>query len=60
MGANGAVIDGVGLGLSITKALMDRHDGKLVIESVVGEGTTVILHFPANRRRAGQTITPQA
>ena len=51
MGSDGGVIDGVGLGLSITKALMDHHDGTILIESTVGEGTTVTLSFPAARRR---------
>jgi signal transduction histidine kinase/uncharacterized protein YneF (UPF0154 family) len=51
MGSDGGVIDGVGLGLSITKALMDHHDGTILIESTVGEGTMVTLSFPAARRR---------
>jgi signal transduction histidine kinase len=37
---------GTGLGLAITKLIMDRHDGALVIKSVVGQGTTVMLEMP--------------
>ncbi len=35
--------DGVGLGLAITKSLVDLHDGTLDIKSKVGEGTTVTV-----------------
>lgn len=37
---------GWGLGLSITKSLVDLHDGKLDIKSKVGTGTTVTVTFP--------------
>ena len=36
---------GTGLGLSIVKHVMERHGGALVINSEVGIGTTVELHF---------------
>ncbi len=37
---------GWGLGLSITKSLVDLHNGKLDIKSKVGKGTTVTVTFP--------------
>lgn len=37
---------GSGLGLSIVKKLMDVHEGRIVIESKEGEGTSVSLTFP--------------
>ncbi|WP_207480445.1 PAS domain-containing sensor histidine kinase [Arenibaculum pallidiluteum] len=37
---------GVGLGLSIVKALIEAHGGALRIASTVGAGTTVTLSFP--------------
>ena len=40
---------GTGLGLAITKHVMQRHGGELRIESVVGQGATFSLSFPANR-----------
>jgi len=40
---------GTGLGLAITKHVMQRHGGELRIESVVGQGATFTLSFPANR-----------
>jgi PAS domain S-box-containing protein len=39
-------IPGVGLGLSITKAVVDAHGGELRIASAVGEGTTFTLELP--------------
>lgn len=39
-------IDGVGLGLSMVKAVVDRHGGRIECRSVVGEGTSFILHLP--------------
>lgn len=40
-------IPGVGLGLSITKAVVDAHGGSLSIASLVGEGTTFTIDLPA-------------
>ncbi len=39
---------GWGLGLAITKSLVDLHDGKMDIKSIVREGTTVMITFPKN------------
>ena len=40
---------GAGLGLSLTKGMIERHGGLLIIESEPGIGTTATLHFPASR-----------
>lgn len=40
---------GTGLGLPLTKALVELHGGELQISSVVGKGTTVTAIFPADR-----------
>lgn len=40
---------GTGLGLAIVSNIMERHNGKLEIESAVGSGTTVRLRLPAAR-----------
>ncbi len=37
---------GTGLGLSIVKHIMNRHDGKLEIESTINEGSKFICVFP--------------
>jgi len=38
--------EGTGLGLPLTKALVDLHRGSIVIESARGKGTRVIVTFP--------------
>lgn len=38
---------GVGLGLSICKAIVEAHGGRIWAESVLGDGTTVFLTLPA-------------
>jgi signal transduction histidine kinase len=40
---------GAGLGLTLTKALIERHGGHLTINSAPDLGTTVRLSFPADR-----------
>jgi len=43
--------EGTGLGLPVSKALMDLHGGRLSIQSSRGVGTLVTLSFPAERIR---------
>ncbi|HYG86556.1 MAG TPA: PAS domain S-box protein [Azospirillum sp.] len=40
---------GVGLGLTITKALIEAHGGSIRMESELYKGTVVTLSFPASR-----------
>ena len=37
---------GAGLGLAITKAILDKHDAELVVQSRLGEGTEFLIRFP--------------
>ena len=39
---------GVGLGLSIVRSLVQLHGGEVLVDSAVGEGTTVTCIFPAH------------
>ncbi|TXH59539.1 MAG: phosphate regulon sensor histidine kinase PhoR [Burkholderiaceae bacterium] len=43
---------GTGLGLAIVKHIMNRHGGRLQIESRVGEGSTFTLRLPGRRLMA--------
>jgi two-component system, NtrC family, sensor histidine kinase HydH len=37
---------GTGLGLAVVQKIMEAHSGTINVESAIGKGTTVILHFP--------------
>ena len=41
--------EGTGLGLPLAEQLMEMHDGKLVIDSTPGKGTTISMVFPSER-----------
>jgi len=40
---------GTGLGLAIVKHVLERHHGRLEIQSIVGEGSTFSCHFSADQ-----------
>ena len=40
---------GTGLGLPLSKSLIELHGGSLDLQSELGEGTTVTIHLPAER-----------
>ena len=44
--------EGSGLGLPLTKSLIELHGGILTIDSEKGIGTTVTVTFPAERIEA--------
>ncbi len=41
--------EGSGLGLPLTKAIVEQHGGSLDLQSEVGVGTTVTVRFPPER-----------
>jgi signal transduction histidine kinase len=45
---------GLGLGLAITKRIVEQLDGTITVESEVGRGTSFTLRFPARDDRAAQ------
>jgi signal transduction histidine kinase len=50
--------DGVGLGLPLTKRLIELHEGTIEIKSEPGRGTTVDFHLPEERVcRRGRALT---
>lgn len=51
---------GMGLGLLITRRVVDRHHGEIDVESEVGEGTSFTLRLPVNlpEEPEAETATP--
>jgi two-component system cell cycle sensor histidine kinase PleC len=49
--------EGTGLGLPLTKSLVELHGGTLDLQSTLGVGTTVTVRFPAERIIAGEDAT---
>ena len=47
-GTTGGVREGTGLGLPITRRLIELHGGKIWVESRPGEGSRFILTLPLN------------
>jgi PAS domain S-box-containing protein len=50
--AAASAIPGVGLGLTIVKAIVDAHQGRIVVESEPGEGATFRVELPTHRPQA--------
>jgi signal transduction histidine kinase len=50
--AHDAAVPGVGLGLSIAKAIVEAHGGKISCASVAGAGTTFAIELPLARQVA--------
>ncbi|WP_051907853.1 CheR family methyltransferase [Flavimarina sp. Hel_I_48] len=45
-GENEATYDGFGIGLYLAKEILDRHKGKIKVESTLGEGSNFIFSLP--------------
>ena len=43
--------EGTGLGLPLTKALVDLHDGSMTIDSARGAGTRITVTLPLRQQR---------
>ena len=48
--ANARAVPGTGLGLTITKAIVDAHGGSIRIETTIGGGTTFRVRIPVGER----------
>jgi signal transduction histidine kinase len=51
---------GTGLGLAMVYGIIERHRGRLEIESTPGEGTTFIIQLPFAEPVAAEAIVPEA
>jgi two-component system, OmpR family, phosphate regulon sensor histidine kinase PhoR len=48
---------GTGLGLAIVKHIVNRHNGRMQIESRLGEGSTFTIILPAARKPVTEAVT---
>jgi len=50
--------EGTGLGLPLTKGLVELHDGRMEIDSEKGRGTRITVHFPKERTIEAVEVAP--
>ncbi|MBW8752476.1 MAG: ATP-binding protein, partial [Propionibacteriales bacterium] len=48
-------IPGTGIGLAISKAIVEAHGGSIDLRSTVGVGTTFEIRLPVARQRAAES-----
>jgi two-component system NtrC family sensor kinase len=48
---------GIGLGLSVCYGIVERHDGKLGVNSVVGQGSTFTIELPLYSTESEKKVT---
>jgi len=46
--ATARAVAGAGLGLTVCKAIVEAHGGRIAVTSGAGAGTTVRVHLPAH------------
>jgi CheY-like chemotaxis protein len=44
---------GSGLGLAIVHSIVTKHDGRIIVDSIPGKGTTFTLFLPARSKQSG-------
>jgi signal transduction histidine kinase len=49
-------VKGVGLGLAISYGIIQRHRGKIDIQSIEGKGTTFTVYLPVHQKEGGTNV----
>jgi signal transduction histidine kinase len=59
-GANGRGPAGFGLGLYITRQMVEAHGGKIAVESEIGTGSTFVIELPRQPRSGLRSVSVDA